>query len=159
MKNLWFVAIAAIVFTTSCSDDAQKEKNGNKDLLSTDLVTNPRSANGTDTAALHSLATMNFKDTLYDFGTINEGEVVTHEFEFTNAGKSPLIISNAAGSCGCTVADFPRDPLAPGKSSVIKVKFSSAGKYGHQEKSVALTTNSVRGTYTLYIKGNVNEVK
>lgn len=162
MKSLWFVAIAAIVFTASCGNEApkeQSEKKENKDLLSTDLVTNPRSAAGTDTTALHSLATMDFRDTVYDFGTINEGEVVAHEYEFTNNGKSPLIISNAAGSCGCTVADFPREPVLAGKSAAITVKFSSANKYGHQEKSVTLRTNTARGTHILFIKGEVKETK
>lgn len=158
MKNLCFIAIAVAFFTASCGE-TPKEKKENKNLLSTDLVSNPRSANGTDTAALHSLATMDFRDTVYDFGTINEGEVVTHDFEFTNNGKHPLIISNAAGSCGCTVAEFPKEPVPPGKSAIIGVKFSSASKYGHQEKIVSLTTNSGRGTHMLFIKGEVKEVK
>jgi hypothetical protein len=129
----------------------------NKNLLPTDLVTNPRTAAGTDSAALSSLPKIVFKDTVHDFGTIKQGEVITVEYDFTNAGKTPLIISNAAGSCGCTVADFPREPLAPGKSASVKVQFSSAGKEGHQEKSVTLTTNSDRGTHFLYIKGEVKK--
>ena len=103
------------------------------------------------------MASMVFKDTVKDFGTIKDGEVVNVEYEFTNNGKSPLIIGNASGSCGCTVADFPKEPLAPGASSAIKVQFNSAGKVGHQEKSVSLTTNTLRGVHILYIKGGVKE--
>ena len=100
---------------------------------------------------------MDFRDTVFDFGTMRDGEVVGHEYAFTNNGRTPLIISNASGSCGCTVADFPREPVAPGKSGSIKVSFSSAGKEGHQEKSVSLTTNSARGVHVLYIKGEVTK--
>jgi len=102
---------------------------------------------------------MNFRDTVFDFGTIKEGEVVSHDFEFTNNGKSPLVISNASAACGCTVPDYPREPLEPGRSAIVKVRFHSAGKQGYQEKSVSLSTNSRRGTHTLYIKGEVENKK
>lgn len=158
MKYLILTVSIFALSLQACQEPEETTKE-NKDLLSTDLVNNPRSAAGTDTAALKSLATMDFTDTLFDFGTIHEGEIVTHDFRFTNNGKKPLIISNAAGSCGCTVADFPKEPLAPGSSEVIKVRFSSAGKHGHQEKSVSVTTNSNRGIHALYIKGEVTEEK
>lgn len=156
MKKLFLVLNICALTISSCSDQEAKQPE-NKNLLSTDLVNNPRSADGTDPAKLHSLATMDFRDTVFDFGTIRQGEVVNHDFEFTNNGKNPLVVSNAAGSCGCTVADFPKEPLPPGKSASIKVQFSSAGKEGHQEKSVTLTTNSVRGNHHLYIKGEVKK--
>lgn len=153
MKKFVLLFSVPALFAMACKDEPKVREN--KNLLSTDLVNNPRSAAGTDTAVLNSLAKMDFKDTVYDFGTIKQGEVVTYEYEFTNNGKSPLIISSANGSCGCTVADFPREPLSPGKSASIKVQFSSAGKEGHQEKSVSLTTNALRGTRVLFIKGNI----
>lgn len=156
MKKMIILLLAPLFFAAACNND-KADKKENKDFLSADLVNNPRSAAGTDEAALRALATMDFKDTVHDFGTIKQGEVVSYDFEFTNNGKNPLIISNANGSCGCTVADYPREPLVPGKSSVVKVQFSSAGKHGHQEKSVTLTTNSIRGTHILFIKGEVDE--
>lgn len=154
MKKLILSLSIPAMFFVACEEKHEPE---NRDLLSTDLVHNPRTAEGTDSAALNALAVMDFKDTVKDFGTIKQGEVANFEFEFTNSGKSPLVISNASGSCGCTVADFPREPIIPGKSAAIKVQFSSAGKEGHQEKSVALTTNSNRGTHILYIKGDVKK--
>jgi len=146
--------VLAAALTASCNNEppAQKE---NKDLLSTDLVDNPRTAAGTDTAALASLATMDFRDTVFDFGTIREGEVVTHDFEFTNNGKRPLVISSANGSCGCTVADYPSKPVQPGETAKIPVRFSSSGKPGHQEKTVTIVTNSRRGNHYLFMKGEV----
>ena len=71
------------------------------------LVNNPRTANGMDTVAAARKPTMDFVDTLHDFGTIKQDEVVSYEFAFTNNGKTPLIISGAAGSCGCTVPVYP----------------------------------------------------
>jgi hypothetical protein len=68
-----------------------------------------------------------------------------------------LIINNASGSCGCTVPEYPHEPIAPGKSGVLKVKFHSADKLGHQEKSVIVTTNSSKGTHMLYIKADVKK--
>lgn len=151
------VFLAMIVLTAvSCNNEPPKE---NKNLLPVNMVDNPRSAKGMDTAAYNSLPTMDFRDTTHDFGIMHEGETSSYEFEFTNNGKSPLIISNATGSCGCTVADYPRDPIAAGKSSVMKVLFNSTGKQGHQEKSVNISTNSKRGTHMLYIKAEVVENK
>jgi hypothetical protein len=150
------ILLLAFLFAASCKEDKKaEEKKENKDLLSTDLVNNPRSAEGTDTAALNALPTMDFTDTMHAFGTVREGETVTHDFTFTNHGKRPLIVSDATASCGCTVPEFPHEPILSGKSGVIKVKFNSAGKTGSQTKSVAVITNSARGVHTLYLKGEV----
>ena len=154
--NLFYFTF--LVFLFSCN---QKEmtKVDNKTLLSTDLIDNPRSAKGTDAATLASLATMDFKDTLLQFGNIREGELVSHDFEFKNNGKRPLIISSAKGSCGCTVAEFPTEPMIPGQAGTIKVRFNSSGKTGHQEKTVTIIANSNRGVHTLFIKGDVKSTE
>ena len=102
---------------------------------------------------------MEFTDTVHDFGTIHEREIVEYEFSFTNNGKTPLIINSAIGSCGCTVPSYPHDPLEPGKSGVMKVTFNSAGKSGHQEKSVTIHTNTLRGLHTLFIKAEIAKEK
>ena len=74
------------------------------------------------------ITTIAFEETEYDFGMVMEGEKVVHDYKFTNTGEEPLIISNAKGSCGCTVPDWPREPIAPGESGVIKVQFDSKNK-------------------------------
>jgi hypothetical protein len=152
---------ALLVLGLAACGESKQEQNAEekKDLLSTELVNNPRSAEGTDSVALNEMATMDFKDTSHDFGNLIEGEVGTYDFEFMNNGKSPLIINNATGSCGCTVPEYPRDPIAPGKGGIMKVKFNSADKKGHQEKSVSINTNSKKGLHMLYIKAQVNETK
>jgi hypothetical protein len=149
------IILALVIIIVAGCNNAEEPKEKNKDLLPTNMVDNPRSAEGMDTAAFNALPVMDFRDTVHDFGIMQEGESSTYEFEFTNNGKSPLVISNALGSCGCTVPDYPRVPIQPGKNGVIKVMFNSAGKQGHQEKSVTVSTNSKRGTQLLYIRAEV----
>lgn len=156
MKKYFFLFLSAAVLTACNNNTEEKaETKDGEELLSTDLVTNPHSAEGVDSVAFADMPVMEFKDTTYNFGDIREGEQVSHEFEFTNTGKTPLIISNATGSCGCTVPQYPREPIAPGKSGKMIVNFNSADKQGHQEKSVTITTNSQRGMHMLYIKADV----
>lgn len=98
---------------------------------------------------------MTFDVMEHNFGTIKQGEVTTYEFKFKNTGKEPLVISNAVGSCGCTVPEWPKDPIAPGKTGVIKVTFNSTGKMGQIDKTVTLTSNDRDGMIVLHMKGVV----
>lgn len=156
MKKLLFVITASTLAFVSCKEESQKNGSGK---FTADLVNNPASAEGVDKATLGELPTMDFDDTTHNFGNMQEGEVVTYDFDFKNNGKTPLIISSAKGSCGCTAPDFPRDPVKPGETGKITVKFNSAGKPNHQEKSVTIVTNSAKGTHMLYIKADVTPGK
>ena len=89
------------------------------------------------------------------FGEISQGEKVKRMFKFTNVGKSSLIISDAKGSCGCTVPLWPKEPIAPGEEAEIEVVFDSNGKSGHQKKTVTLVANTVPNTMLLVIEGDV----
>ncbi len=91
----------------------------------------------------------------YDFGTIKQGDKVTHDFDFVNTGKEPLVISQATGSCGCTVPQWPKEPVTKGSKSTIHVEFNSTGKMGMQDKTVTITSNSKSGQKILHLKGNV----
>ena len=102
-------------------------------------------------------ASFKFSEEEYSYGTIKQGDVVKHDFEFTNTGKEPLIISQANGSCGCTVPEWPKEPIAPGAKGVIKVTFNSAGKQGMQDKTVTLQSNAKQNPMVLHIKGNVDK--
>lgn len=97
---------------------------------------------------------MTFDVLEYNFGTIKQGEVVTHEFKFKNTGKEPLIINNAVGSCGCTVPDYPKEPIKPNGEGVIKVTFNSAGKLNIQDKTVTITYDTDKQVI-LHLKGTV----
>jgi hypothetical protein len=101
------------------------------------------------------LPQLTFANESHDFGTINEGEIVETQFKFTNTGEGPLIISSAQGSCGCTVPEYPNEPVAPGEEGIIKVSFNSSGKPNQLSKTVTLTTNAVPSTKVLTITANV----
>ena len=102
---------------------------------------------------------MSFPEAEFDFGTVTSGEKVEHAYKFTNTGTEPLIISDAKGSCGCTVPEWPKEPIAPGESSQIMVRFDSSNKSGNQSKRVTLTANTSPAQTFLTIKGQVNKVE
>jgi Protein of unknown function (DUF1573) len=99
----------------------------------------------------------NFKEVEFSFGAIKQGDIVTHEFEFTNNGNEPIIITSAAGSCGCTVPIWPKEPITKGQKSTIKVTFNSTGKMGMQDKTVTINSNAKQNPMVLHIKGNVEK--
>ena len=142
MKRTFFIASLVAITLASCSSATDRIK-------STD-----DSASGTE-AMMDALPTIAFAEEFHDFGEVQEGEVVEHTFTFTNEGEGPLIISNAQGSCGCTVPDWPRQPIAPGQKGQIKVSFNSTGRAGRQDKHVTLTTNAVPQSKVLNITSNV----
>ncbi len=124
-----------------------------EESLSTDIIDNPVTANGNSDSL--NAPIMTFAQEVFDFGEIVQGEKVTHDFTFTNEGKKELLISSALGSCGCTVPTWPKEPIAPGKSGVIKVEFNSNGKRGAQHKRVTLIANTYPNKTFIAIKGTV----
>jgi Protein of unknown function (DUF1573) len=99
---------------------------------------------------------MTFKVTTIDYGTIEKGSEPLRKFEFTNTGTEPLIIKNAKGSCGCTVPTYPKEPIMPGETNVIEVRYDT-NRIGAINKTVTLTTNEAVDTKTLTIKGEVKD--
>lgn len=99
-------------------------------------------------------AAFKFENEVLDYGTIENGSDGNREFKFTNIGTEPLIISNAKGSCGCTTPDWPKEPIAPGESASIKVRYDTK-RTGNFSKTVTLTSNAVETTKVLTIKGTV----
>ncbi len=102
------------------------------------------------------LSAIKWVETEHNFGKITKGKPATAEFKFTNAGTEPLIISNARGSCGCTGVEFPKEPLMPGASGIIKATFNAAYA-GPFNKSVTVESNAEAGTVVLQIRGEVVE--
>ena len=96
-----------------------------------------------------------FKEDSFDFGTIEEGTLASHEFEFVNNGTAPIIISNVQASCGCTTPYWTKDPIAPGKKGTIKASFDSNRRPGSFNKSITITSNAKTPVKVLYIKGTV----
>ena len=93
----------------------------------------------------------------YNFGTIKQGDKVTYDFNFANIGKEPLVITEAHGSCGCTVPSWPKEPVAKGAKAQIHVEFNSAGKQGMQDKTVTINSNAKQNPMVLHVKGNVEK--
>jgi hypothetical protein len=138
---------------TSCqsSQSNQSESEANKHLPA-DLVQHPVI---NDAGSEKAIGRLVFADTLHDFGRLTEGEVVTYDFECSNQGNKDVIISEAHASCGCTVPEYPKEPLRKGDSHVIKVTFNSEGKKGYNEKLITVTTNGLPSVYSLYIRAEV----
>ncbi len=100
---------------------------------------------------------ISFEQLVYDYGTITEGDPGECEFVFKNTGKEPLVLSNVYSSCGCTVPNWPKDPIMPGKSSAIKVKYATS-RIGGINKTITVVSNAVENaTVTLRITGNVKK--
>ncbi len=95
-----------------------------------------------------------FDKTVHDYGTIYQHDDGSCEFHFTNTGKIPLILTNVYSSCGCTVPSWPKEPIMPGKSNVIKVKYQTS-RLGSINKSITVESNAANGTVRLSITGNV----
>jgi len=131
----------ALAIVTSCSTDPSKKAKESK-AATTEAAT--PTADG---------PVMTFDKLSHDFGTINEGDVVETVFTLTNTGNSDLIILNARGSCGCTVPDYPKDqPIAPGDSAEVTVKFDSNNKPNANNRSVTFTTNTEKGREVIQIR-------
>ena len=118
---------------------------------------NKTTAPATTPAAAENKNSPDFKFDIetYDFGTIKQGDKVTHDFDFVNTGKEPLVITEAHGSCGCTVPQWPKEAVAKGAKGTIHVEFNSTGKMGMQDKTVTITSNAKSGQKILHLKGNV----
>ena len=139
-KSVIAIVSFALLGLSACDDAATKIKEG---AVDTTLVT----ADGTPE--------FSFTEENHNFGTIDEGVKADYDFEFTNTGDAPLIITNAKGSCGCTVASPPKDPILPGESGKISVSFNSTGKPGNQTKTVTLNANTIPPTKVLRISAQV----
>ena len=138
MKKTLYIAIALFALA-SCTEN-KGTKNGIKaTVIETDNsnVSEPE---------------MTFDHLTHDFGTITEGERVEHTFKFKNTGKNDLIISSCKASGGCTIPDWPREPVSPGEEGVIKVEFNSAGKGGMVSKDINILANTNPVKSTLQIK-------
>ena len=148
MKNTIFAAIlfATFAFVLNSCDRKGDGK------MTTDMVTNSETASGKENIPVSQIK---FDSDTFNFGTIEEGEKVSHSFKFTNTGTNDLIILNAKAGCGCTVPSWPKEPIAPGKSGVIDVVFNSEGKPGKANKEVTVYANTEPANPKVVIRGFV----
>lgn len=152
--NRYFLFLLAVAVFSACrndnSADGVKEIRGGSNA---DLVRNPVSADmPTDTSQLARIA---FEEKEFDFGEANEGDIVTHQFKFTNTGKVPLTIIKARSSCGCTIPEYPEEPVPPGGTGVVTAKFNTEGKMNQQRKMIYITANTYPNESSVLLKGFV----
>lgn len=112
-------------------------------------------------AVAQKQAEIKFDKVEYDFGTFSENEAIQETvFTFTNTGNAPLIINQAVASCGCTIPEYTKNPIMPGKKGQIKVTYNGKGKFpGHFKKSITVRTNGITEMTRLYIEGTMTETK
>ena len=144
-KSIGLLTLSLVLLTSACKKESAADKITDADMATIEAAK----------ALEGKFPIVKLDKEVHDFGTINEGDKVETEFIVTNGGEVDLIISDAKGSCGCTVPEPPKDPIKPGASAPIKVTFDSNGKPGAQKKTVTLTTNTEKGYETFEIKANV----
>lgn len=134
MKKLIFLSLLSVLtFTVGCSQTSQAETTVDID------------AQG---------PIIKFETNSHDYGTIEQNGNGTYDFKFTNEGTEPLVLTNVRSTCGCTVPQWPRTPIAPGESEIIKVKYNTA-RVGSFAKSVYVTSNGSTQPVILKIRGKV----
>ena len=139
--------LLSLLFAAACADT---QKNSDIDV---DLINNPNSAQGYDQSA--RVPKITFDSDLHDFGRITAGESISYSFHFRNTGDADLVLSGCSATCGCTVADYPRGRIAPGKEGYVTVTFNSQGKTGQQYQEVTVTSNAQPGRNILKITAQV----
>ena len=147
MKTKVFIlgAFALAMATTAC------KKESATDLYSEQEVAE-QASNVVDPA---TAPVMTLAEATHDFGDVKANEKVQTYVKFTNSGKSPLIIQDASATCGCTVPEFPKTPIAVGATDSIKVEYTAGNMNGKQQKTVTLVTNTANGTEQFNITANV----
>lgn len=158
MKSLFSIIILVFILAGCTTDEPKPGKmiqgiKAEGKRSNADIIRNPITlGEELDTV---NIAKIEFDKVKYGFGTVNEGDIVNHVFKFKNTGKIPLIISNARSTCGCTVPKWPKEPIEPGQSGEIPVKFDTKSKPNNQSKEVTITANTYPKETKIYVFGNV----
>ena len=149
-----FISIISVIFLTACgSQVSDLELRVAK--LETEIAS-MRKGGGSTIVPAGAFPKFSFDQEEHNFGQIRDGDIVTHTFRFTNSGEAPLIISKATAACGCTVPQWPKQPIPVGGSGEIQVQFDSSNKPGMQNKVVTITANTESKVKKLLIRAQVN---
>jgi hypothetical protein len=141
--------------STSSPQTAATVNNNISPATQPDFNLNPPVA---ETVPAGPKTSIQFEKSNHDFGKIKQDTDNKHIFKFKNTGNEPLIISNAKGSCGCTVPKYPTEPIAPGTSGEIEVVYSPGKQQGQQTKTVTITANTDPATINLQISATVDAI-
>ena len=143
-KSILIVTVLSVMAFMSCKENAADKVNEENVTAAADRD-----------AKSGEVPVMTFDEVEYDFGTIEQGAPQEHVFKFTNTGNAPLVIVDAKRSCGCTVPEYTKEPVAPGEGGEMLVKFNGSGK-NQVSKTVTITANTAAGTETIKIKAFIN---
>ena len=159
MKKYLFVSTLALAtFMFSCNSESSQEEVGTEQTTETTVVEPSTVTEPTVETAVATATTILTVDRMeHDFGKIPDTAPVETSFVITNDGDEPLLITNAQGSCGCTVPEYPKDPIPPGESRDMKVSFNPTGKEGVNNKTVTITANTEPATTIIYVKSDVQK--
>lgn len=149
---LFCICLLSLAIMFSCHN---KNDDNNSGQISSNIVNITATADNPHPAPNTKLPKMVFTDTTFNFGTITEGDIVSHLFIFKNEGQSDLVISNASASCGCTIPSYPHQVKHPGDTGSINVTFNSTHKSGKVEKLVTIVCNSDPPVKYLTITANI----
>ena len=149
-----FISIISVIFLTACgSQVSDLELRVAK--LETEIAS-MRKGGGSTIVPAGAFPKFTFEQEEHNFGQIRDGDIVSHTFRFTNSGEAPLIISKATAACGCTVPQWPKQPIPVGGSGEIQVQFDSSNKPAMQNKVVTITANTESKVKKLLIRAQVN---
>lgn len=159
MKKYLFVSTLALAtFMFSCNSESSSEEVSTEVTTETTVVEPSTATEPVVETAVATATTILTVDRMeHDFGKIPDTAPVETSFVITNDGDEPLLITNAQGSCGCTVPEYPKDPIPPGESRDMKVSFNPTGKEGVNNKTVTITANTEPATTIIYVKSDVQK--
>lgn len=148
MKKLIFpvAALMCVALLFSCKQESALAKVKTENVVQ---------AQARDEKISEGVPVIEFDQREYEFGTVNEGDIVEGTFIITNKGKSDLVILSAKPSCGCTVPSWPKEPIKPGETAELTFKFNTRGKPNKQNKSITIKSNAEKTTEVIRIKGFV----
>ena len=150
IKSYWFLFLigASMIVLWGCNTQSSVEEKENTTVTSS----LPNESLGSD-----DMPKIYFKENEHDFGEITAGEVLTYAYKFSNTGGADLIISNVLTSCGCTVSEFPKEPIKPGGTGFIKLTFDSRGRSGYQNKTATIETNTLPNKVFIRLKATIKK--
>lgn len=145
----------AFIFCVACLNRTDKEKGVRPDSPQTATAQAPLpNTQPVDPAKVTSIEWL---DSAKHLGAVTEGEIVKLSYKFRNSGSKPLVIESVLPGCGCTVADYPKQAIAPGQEGEIKAEFDSHGRVGVQNKNITVYANTSEKTFTLHFSLTVNK--
>ncbi len=151
-KNSIYSLVIAVLVVVFSSCDSETKTDSTKD---TAIVVSPNTNSNAGEANSMPLTKIEFAESSFDFGKIDEGKKVEHVFTFKNTGENPLVLQDARASCGCTIPEYTKDTIAPGQEGKLNVIYDSNNKEGKIEKSVTVTANTDPKTTDLKISAFV----